>query len=289
MRLRVKKKQEVLKEVSITKVEGVIIGKGVALSSDFLTICAENNIPVFFTTSSSTYFLPSTSLSKPTVRIKQMKLSSKDKKKFIFKLLNYKIKYQQEVAALFGFNINNNFTLNFSLPFDIFIQEAMNKEAIAAKEYWKNFSIIFRGFKRVKLFAEDNLNKTLNYGYGILKYSIEKAILSVGLDPYIGILHSTKDYRESFVFDAMEPFRPFVDFIVFTYLRNHMDNLEKDFNTFKRNFAYKLVNFFKQSNFLFDNFTSNFQNILLLQMRAFSKFFTEQKPFKIARVVKWSL
>lgn len=37
------------------------------------------------------------------------------------------------------------------------------------------------------------------------------AILTIGLDPGMGILHADQKSRDSFVFDVIEPLRPVVD------------------------------------------------------------------------------
>ena len=63
--------------------------------------------------------------------------------------------------------------------------------------------------------AEDAFNAFLNYGYGILYSRIEKAIMIAGLDPYVGFLHRDDYNQTSFVFDFIEPYRPFVDLTVF--------------------------------------------------------------------------
>lgn len=63
--------------------------------------------------------------------------------------------------------------------------------------------------------AEDPFNAFLNYGYGILYSRIEKCIMIAGLDPYIGFLHRDDYNQTSFVFDFIEPYRPFVDLTVY--------------------------------------------------------------------------
>ena len=63
--------------------------------------------------------------------------------------------------------------------------------------------------------AEDPFNAFLNYGYGILYSRIEKCIMIAGLDPYVGFLHRDDYYQTSFVFDFIEPYRPFVDLTVY--------------------------------------------------------------------------
>ena len=63
--------------------------------------------------------------------------------------------------------------------------------------------------------AEDPFNAFLNYGYGILYGKIEHCIMIAGLDPYVGFLHREDYNQTSFVFDFIEPYRPFVDLTVY--------------------------------------------------------------------------
>src|SRR5690625_3385269 len=68
------------------------------------------------------------------------------------------------------------------------------------------------GFKgRSSRPAKDPFNAFLNYGYGILYSKIERCIMIAGLDPYVGFLHRDDYNQTSFVFDFIEPYRPFVD------------------------------------------------------------------------------
>jgi CRISPR-associated protein Cas1 len=63
--------------------------------------------------------------------------------------------------------------------------------------------------------AADPFNAFLNYGYGILYGKIEKALMVAGLDPYVGFMHRDDYNQKSMVFDFIEPYRPWVDWVVF--------------------------------------------------------------------------
>lgn len=47
--------------------------------------------------------------------------------------------------------------------------------------------------------------------YAILETEVRLAILTMGLDPGMGILHADLKSRDSFVYDVIEPLRPVVD------------------------------------------------------------------------------
>jgi len=71
--------------------------------------------------------------------------------------------------------------------------------------------------------AENPVNALLNYGYAVLKGTIDDLIMASGLDPYVGFLHTLRPGRESLSFDLIEPFRaPIVDMSVLEILENSL-------------------------------------------------------------------
>ncbi|EHP69931.1 CRISPR-associated endonuclease Cas1 [Metallosphaera yellowstonensis MK1] len=95
-------------------------------------------------------------------------------------------------------------------------KEALQAEAEAAKFYWRAVARLlpqalnFRG--RKKRGAEDPFNVALNVGYALLRNVVWKAVINVGLNPYLSYLHKFRAGRPSLVLDLMEEFRsPFVD------------------------------------------------------------------------------
>ena len=87
-----------------------------------------------------------------------------------------------------------------------------NEEALAAAFYFQNLFDI-EGFSRnQKDIAPNNL---LNYGYAILRAVAARAIVSSGLLPSVGIFHRNKYNPFCLADDIMEPYRPFVDALVY--------------------------------------------------------------------------
>jgi len=87
-------------------------------------------------------------------------------------------------------------------------------EGRAAVLYWNGIKQVlgdeFPG--RTGRGATDPVNMVFNYGYAILYAAVWAAVLRVGLDPGIGLLHASVGDRGSLVFDLIEPFRvPAVD------------------------------------------------------------------------------
>lgn len=83
--------------------------------------------------------------------------------------------------------------------------------------------------KRVRRPPTDPVNAMLSYGYTILGGQITSIVSSVGLDPYIGYLHSSRYGKPALALDLLEEFRPvIVDAVVLGMLNNRMLE-EKDF------------------------------------------------------------
>ena len=68
----------------------------------------------------------------------------------------------------------------------------------------------------------------LNYGYSILRSATCRAIVSSGLLPAIGIYHHNRSNAYPLADDLMEPFRPFVDGIVYDLAMRGNTELTKD-------------------------------------------------------------
>jgi CRISPR-associated protein Cas1 len=83
-----------------------------------------------------------------------------------------------------------------------------NVEAQASRRYW---TALFAnaGFRRDRD-AEDQ-NRLLNYGYGVLRAVVARAICAAGLHPSLGLHHHNRYNAFCLADDLMEPFRPLVD------------------------------------------------------------------------------
>lgn len=98
-----------------------------------------------------------------------------------------------------------------------------NHEAIAAAHYWQNIFEI-EGFTRhQKGIPPNNL---LNYGYAILRAVTARALVASGMLPSVGIFHHNKYNAFCLADDIMEPYRPFVDDLVYEIVLSG-DNIEE--------------------------------------------------------------
>lgn len=90
-----------------------------------------------------------------------------------------------------------------------------NVEGRAAAYYWSNL-LDPPGFKRHR-FGEQP-NAMFNYGYAILRGVVARSLVGSGLLPALGIHHRNKYNPYCLADDIMEPYRPYVDQLVLTYI-----------------------------------------------------------------------
>src|SRR5690606_3893173 len=96
--------------------------------------------------------------------------------------------------------------------------DVQNHEAIAAAYYFQNLFDDVEGFSRNQKGVPPN--NLLNYGYAILRAVAARALVSSGMLPSVGIFHSNKYNSFCLADDVMEPYRPFVDALVFEMVRS---------------------------------------------------------------------
>lgn len=91
-----------------------------------------------------------------------------------------------------------------------------NLEARTSQWYWRR---VFndRGFIRDRDALDQN--RFLNYGYAILRAATTRAICASGLLPQLGLHHHNRYSGVPLADDLMEPFRPIVDRIVVSMVR----------------------------------------------------------------------
>ena len=95
-----------------------------------------------------------------------------------------------------------------------------NMEARAAVSYWKTV------FPDNPYFVRDHegggANALLNYGYAILRAIVARALVASGLLPTLGIHHHNRYNAYCLADDIMEPYRPYVDRVVFDMISDDL-------------------------------------------------------------------
>lgn len=99
-----------------------------------------------------------------------------------------------------------------------------NLEARAAVYYWKSL------FGHIPDFIRDREgvapNNLLNYGYAILRAVVARSLVASGLLPTLGIHHHNRYNAYCLADDIMEPYRPYVDQLVFDITEQYGEDVE---------------------------------------------------------------
>lgn len=86
-----------------------------------------------------------------------------------------------------------------------------NREGLASRIYWP--LLMGSDFRRER--EGQPPNQMLNYGYSILRAAVARALIGSGLYPAFGFFHRNRYNAFPLADDVMEPYRPFVDEIVY--------------------------------------------------------------------------
>lgn len=99
-----------------------------------------------------------------------------------------------------------------------------NREGVAAKIYWD--SVFGNEFVRARYGGDPN--PLLNYGYSILRAATARALMGSGLYPAFGLFHKNRYNAFPLADDMMEPYRPYVDYLVVEMVQSGQKTLTID-------------------------------------------------------------
>lgn len=183
----------------------------VSLTIPLLNALTEQNVAVIFCNekgmpASMLYNLQSNTTQGETLR-NQLEAGEVLKKTLWKQIIETKIKNQ---AALLN-KMDKEGSILKPLYTNVKSGDSDNREGIAARLYWT--ALFGRDFIRDRNIP--GINSLLNYGYSVLRAAVTRALVSSGLFPALGIFHHHRSNAFPLSDDLMEPFRPFVDEIVF--------------------------------------------------------------------------
>ena len=150
----------------------------------------------------------------------QLAVTDPMKKQIWKQIIESKIKNQAAVLALAGKN------KDILKPYynNVKSVDLGDREILETKKYWN--SLLGNSFKREREGCSPN--SLLNYGYSILRAAVARALLGSGLLPNLGIFHKSRYNAFPLADDVMEPYRPFVDEIVYRLYENGFTELNKE-------------------------------------------------------------
>lgn len=139
----------------------------------------------------------------------QLKASEPLKKQLWAQTIIQKIKNQ--AGVLNSFLLKSDYLI--PLYRNVKSGDADNCEATAANYYWKTLFAHIPGFQRHRTGPAPN--NFLNYGYIILRGVMARSLVAAGLLPTLGIFHRNRYNAFCLADDLMEPYRPYVDELVY--------------------------------------------------------------------------
>jgi CRISPR-associated protein Cas1 len=96
-------------------------------------------------------------------------------------------------------------------------------EGAAGRKYFEAISALlpadYQFENRNRQPATDMFNAMLNYAYGMLYGKVEGALIKAGIDPYCGIFHRDEYNRPALVYDVIEKYRMWMDYVVIQLCR----------------------------------------------------------------------
>lgn len=220
-------------------ISSIQISRGAQITSDAVLLAIENEIEVLFMDKTGN---PIGRIWSPkygsvsTIRKGQLTFTfSKDAVTWIKEVVRKKIENQQ--ALLLMMKVTDDPTHHkvqrairrledyrskiSALDGEIVSDMAANLrgwEGIASSIYFEALNLFipqqYRFAQRSQHPAMDIVNSMLNYGYGLLYARIEGMLIRAGIDPYIGVMHRDDYNRPVLVYDVIELYRVWVDYVV---------------------------------------------------------------------------
>lgn len=226
--------------IEASKVKSILVSKGARISSDAALLAIENEIDVLFIDRTGkpagrVWSIKYGSVS--TIRRKQLDfLYSPKAVKWVKEIIRQKI--DNQIGLLLSMMPEEQRLKNIIERCIHKLQEYQKKvedadapfvsdiaptlrgwEGAASKVYFETIAELlpdeYKFETRSQHPAKDAFNCLLNYGYGMLYGKVEGALIKAGIDPYAGIFHRDEYNRPALVYDVIELYRIWIDFVVF--------------------------------------------------------------------------
>ncbi len=233
------KQEEEVHLIAVNKVDSILLGKGVKVTTDALMLAVENEIDVALISRNGQHLGKIWSHkygSISVIRKQQLAFSMhEDARQWVWKQIRKKVENQTALLlTLCGFNNSLQDEVYKSVDkiervlarFDPAVmttnEECFRRlrgvEGACSKHYFECVNLFlpehFRFAERSQHPAMDMFNCLLNYAYGMLYGKVETALIKAGLDPYVGIMHRDDYNKPVLTYDFIELYRIWADYVV---------------------------------------------------------------------------
>lgn len=224
-RIVIKKSSETLKEVSLEKVDNIVLIGNISITSPLSIELLEREIPVNWLSSTGKFY----GRLEPTTRVniarQREQFRCSDDNAFSLELAKTfiigKVKNCQVVLRRYNRNFEyedvqenieelKRYTIKISEAETI--EQLLGYEGNSAKLYFNSLGKMvrdeFKFDKRTRRPPKDKFNCLLSLGYTLLLYEIYTAIINKGLHPYCSFLHKIRNGHPALASDLIEEWRP---------------------------------------------------------------------------------
>jgi CRISPR-associated protein Cas1 len=301
-RLTIKKESKLLDEIALNRIKTIqVLSKGVGVSSDLIIACANRGIKIFFNGFNSFSAVHSLYEHKSViVRNNQFQTCQSQRGIGLAReLIIGKLKNQRATLLYSSRGFDNDYKKQTIEFFDRAIAQLKNKKQINRSfilgiegssadryfEYLRVMNLLPEHFTmRTKRYSEDMTNIALNYGYAILQNFVYKSCINAGLEPYMGVLHTTRSAKPSLVLDIMEEYRSFVVDRNIIKLRAKLRDTKK-FETIKRDVARNILSTLTKK-YKYNHKKLTLESIMQRQVYKISGYFSGANKYR-SYVFRW--
>ena len=294
----------------------VVTGKGVSLSSNFISYCMERKIPIDFFDHQGKHIgsIMSPKFIQSTLWAKQSSASSLLKNTLALGIIEGKVKNQHALLKYFNkYHKNHASGLKSKMEMmekvlddfkswkksakpndNDFITKLMGHEAQVAIRYWDYIRELIADDevefeRREHQGANDLMNSMLNYGYAILYARMWQSLLAARLNPFESLIHVRQEGKPTLVYDMVEIFRSqVVDRVVISLIQKRQELevrngllTDKTRQLLVKSVMERLARYEK-----YQGEEMKMENVILLQAKLLAKAFAETDKFK-PYVAKW--
>jgi CRISPR-associated protein Cas1 len=225
------KDNEVLFRIPVNNIEGIVCFNYLGASPKFMHYCTDRNIRVSFISPTGRYMAGIYGAVKGNVLLRKKQYFMSEDETFCLDISKTILK-----AKLFNcrYEVNRSLRDNKDKINAAKLQDTALKlrasisdidaccsadalrgvEGDCARQYFSSFDDMIIAQKedfsfsgRTKRPPLDKVNALLSFGYALLAHDVESALLSVGLDPFVGFMHTDRPGRISLALDIMEELR----------------------------------------------------------------------------------
>jgi len=220
--------------IPVHNIEGIVTFGYTGASPALLGLCAERNVGISFLTEYGRFWGRLSGPVKGNVLLRRRQYRLADDKEKTLEISRLFIAGKiancrnvlQRVLRDHGNENNTNVLKEVSLQLETRQKQALRTAEIdklrgiegdAAYAYFSVFNhfivaqnndFVMNGRSRRP--PKDKVNALLSFVYTLLAHEMQSALETVGLDPYVGFLHTDRPGRPSLALDLMEEFRPYL-------------------------------------------------------------------------------